>query len=325
MSRSISATAAAPPIDATATSRSTPPDFETAQRALFNAVGLEVRSRFVDLDAPSVRTHLFEAGPPDGERTRLFVHGGGSFGAFLAPLVARLVDERVVGFDRPGYGLSGPFDYDRRTLAGVDVATLDGVVDALGVERVDLVGHSMGGYASVRYALARPDRVRRLVLIGACAAFPGTWPPLPLRLLTVPVVSRVLQRLQPSGEAGALAVAEVFGERDAVAANPAVLQAMVAHEADPVSSAAGLSELGAFFSLRGWHPSVELRPADLQRLEPPSLLVWGEDDPIAAPDDIREGVADIPDARLEVVPGAHAPFLTHPARCAGLVGDFLDV
>lgn len=299
-------------------------DFETAQRRLFDAVGLDVRARFVDLTEPRVRIQLFEAGPTDEDCPLLFVHGGGSFGAFLAPLIAQLDDSRVVGFDRPGYGLSGDFEYTESTLRQTDIDVLDGVVDELGVEQVDLVGHSMGGYASVQYALARPDRVRRLILVGACAGFPGTRPPLKLRLMTVPLLKQLLQRMQRPDEEGILTVAEIFGERDAVAANPTLTQAMVAHERDPKSSRAGVSELSAFFSIRGWHPSIRLRDGELCDVQQPTLLIWGADDPIGSPDDVRAGVESIPDARFEVVPTAHAPFLTYPGRCGELIGAFRD-
>lgn len=299
-----------------------PIDFETAQHDLFDTVGLDVRSRFVELDEPRVRVHVFEAGPAEGHHPLLFVHGGGSFGAFLAPLIAQLDDDWVVGFDRPGYGLSDDFLYQERTLRRTDIDVLDGVIDDLGVEQVDLVGHSMGGYASVQYALARPDRVRRLVLIGACAAFPGARPPLPLRLMTVPLLNRFLLWVQQPGEAGILDVAEIFGEREAVQANPALLQAMVAHEGTPKSSKAGLSELSAFFSIRGWHPSVRIHDDDLRAIQQPTLIIWGDDDPIGSPDDVRAGVEAIPDVRFETVPAAHGPFLTYPERCAEYITAF---
>ena len=63
-------------------------DFETAQGELFESVDLDVQSRLVDLDEPRVRLHIFEAGRRDDEPPLLFVHGGGAFGGFLAPLMA---------------------------------------------------------------------------------------------------------------------------------------------------------------------------------------------------------------------------------------------
>jgi pimeloyl-ACP methyl ester carboxylesterase len=104
--------------------------------------------------------------------------------------------------------------------------------------------------------------------------------------------------------------------------NPALVQAMAAHERDPTSSEAGLSELSAFFSIRGWHPSIRIRDDDLRAIQQPTLVIWGDHDPIGSPDDVRAGVQAIPDVRFETTPTGHGPFLTYPERCADLVRAF---
>lgn len=138
-------------------------DFETAQRDLFEAVGLDVRSRFVELESASGRTHVFETGPPDDDHPLAFVHGTAAFGAFLAPLVAQFDDVRTITFDRPGYGRSEPFEYTEENLLRTLDGTIEGVLDDAGVEQVDLVGHSMGAHAIIRFALAHPERCARLL------------------------------------------------------------------------------------------------------------------------------------------------------------------
>lgn len=70
---------------------------------------------------------------------------------------------RVIAIDAPGHGLSGRTPR-RYTLAEDARATLE-VLDALGVDRAVLVGHSWGGMSSVRTALAAPERVRGLALL----------------------------------------------------------------------------------------------------------------------------------------------------------------
>lgn len=293
--------------------------FAAAQRALFEAVGLETRSRFVDLETPRVRTRVVEAGPRNGEHPVVFVHGTGGFGAFLAPLMARLDDVPLLTFDRPEYGLSGEFTYTEGTIRETLVETIAGVLDEVGCERVDLVGHSMGGHAALRFALTHPGRVRRLVTLGALPGFPGTSPPLPLRLLTVPLLGRLVRRLQKPGEEGVHDIAEVFGEGDAITDHPAFVRAIAAHEADPKSVAAAVSEYNALLSLRGWRASVRLREDELRSIPRPTTLVWGANDPLGGPDAVREQVAWLPDARFEVVEAGHIPYLAHPARCAQLI------
>jgi pimeloyl-ACP methyl ester carboxylesterase len=301
--------------------RDAPTAFETAQRALFASVGLDPRSQFVDLETPRVRLHVFEAGPPDDDTPLVFVHGTAAFGAFLAPLLAAVEGRRVIAFDRPGYGLSDPFVYTTATVRRTLLDVLDGVLDDLGLDRVDLVGHSMGSHAAILYAGAHPERVRRLFLVGSVPAFPGTRPPWPLRVLTVPGLGRLFQRLQTPGEAGVLDIAEMFGERDAIQRYPELIAAIAAHEADPTAATAGRSEFRALISPLGWRPSVRLTDADLRRVETPTTVVWGDHDTLGTPDAVRGGVETIPDVRFETVAAGHMPYLAHPERCARLLTE----
>lgn len=83
----------------------------------------------------------------------------------LAPALA--FEGAVARMDQRGHGASEspPGPYARSDLANDAVA----VLDALGVERAVLVGHSMGGIVSMQTALDHPDRVAGLVLIGTAS------------------------------------------------------------------------------------------------------------------------------------------------------------
>ena len=301
-----------------------PIDFETAQQELFEEVGLDVQSQFIDLETPRVRTHVFEAGPPDDDVPLIFVHGGMLFGAFFAPLMAQFDDTRMIAFDRPGYGLSDKFVYTTGNIRQNASDVIGGVLDHLEIEQADLVGQSGGGYASIQFALAHPERVRRLILIGAVVNFPRTPLPFPFRLLTVPLLDRLLQRLQKPGEEGVLEFAELVGEREAIQRYPALVRAMAAHQGILESDGAGVSELKAHFSILGWHASSRIRDRELQNLQHPTLIIWGDNDPFGAPDDVRESVNLIPDVRFETLDSGHAVFLGHPERCAQLIREARD-
>ena len=300
-------------------------DFETAQRRLFEAYGLETRSRFVDIENPRVRMHVFETGTSEEDTPLVFLHGTAAFGAFFAPLMGHLDDTRMIAFDRPGYGLSDPFVYTEENIQRTVVETLKGVLDELGIERADLVGHSMGGHTGILFALAHPDRVRRLVLVGSVPAFPGTRPPVQLRLLTVPGLNRLIRRLQKSGEEGVLDIAEIFGEREAITDHPAFIRAIAAHEDSSKAAEAGFSEFNALFSVRGWHPMVRLSEDDLHDLQPPTTVIWGDHDTLGGPEDVQDTVELIPNVRFEIVDAGHIPHLAHPERCARLIREVRDV
>lgn len=292
-------------------------EFETAQGAVFDAAGLSVESSFIDLETPAVRTHLFEAGDVAGAGPPLlFLHGSAAFGAFLAPLMGELEEYRLIGFDRPGHGLSGPYEFRPGSVRRTTIETVESVLDALELERVDLVGHSMGAFAGIEFARTHPERVRTVSLVGSVPMFPGTSPPMPVRLSTTPVIRRVVERLQGSGEDGVLEIAEIFGERDTIQAYPELIRAIAVHEAVPKTRTAGQSEFRSLMTLRGWRKAVELREDQLASLPQPTTIVWGNQDPLGLPDEVRHGVESIPDVRFTTVDAGHMPFLGHPRTCA---------
>ena len=142
------------------------------------------RSRQLDTRSGG-RVHVVEtgAGPPV-----LFLHGSGTSSLSLLPLMEHLQGVRAVAVDRPGFGLSEPARVPRSRFRDAAVEFVDEVVDQLGLDAPVLAGQSMGGTWALWYALARRDRVSGLVLVGSAPLLPGTRPPLPLRLMAVPVL-----------------------------------------------------------------------------------------------------------------------------------------
>lgn len=293
--------------------------FEAAQVRVFEDLEIETRSRFVRLDQPSVKIHLTETGEQDTDAVPLvFVHGTGFFGATFGPLMAHLDDSWLISFDRPGYGLSGDFTYSAQNTRQTAVDVLRGILNQLGIEQVDLVGHSAGGLWSSVFALARPQRVRRLVLVGGFPV-PGTRPPIPFRLFSVPVLKRVLTRLQDSNEQGVLKQFEMFGEGETIQTYPSLIEAVVAQNRNPRTDDVVLSEFDVALTLRGWRPSARLREEELIDLTQQTLVIWGENDPIGGPTEVRDSVEKIPDVRFEAVDAGHFPWLGHPEACADLI------
>ena len=145
--------------------------FEQAEQRLFAACGVQVASRRVLLADPPLAVRVLEAG--EGPALVL-VHGSGMSAATWAPLMPWLGSYRLIAFDLPGFGLSDTFDYSGRPLRAHAVAQLTSLLDALGLERVPIVGTSLGGMWALCLALDAPNRIVGLASLGVPAvALPG--------------------------------------------------------------------------------------------------------------------------------------------------------
>ncbi|WP_248323815.1 MULTISPECIES: acetoin dehydrogenase dihydrolipoyllysine-residue acetyltransferase subunit [unclassified Caballeronia] len=118
---------------------------------------------FVDVDG--IRVRYASRGSDDASRAAvLFIHGfGGDLDNWLFNLDALAEKHRVFALDLPGHGQSTP------KVPGTSLADLAGFVgkfmDAVGLERAHLVGHSMGGGIAAQMAVDQPKRVQSVALI----------------------------------------------------------------------------------------------------------------------------------------------------------------
>jgi 2-hydroxy-6-oxonona-2,4-dienedioate hydrolase len=142
---------------------------------------------------------------------------------------------REIAADRPGYGLSDPVDLPRHRYRETATAWLDGLLDALDLDTAALVGHSAGGLWALWYALAHPDRVRRLELI-APRAVPNTRCPLPYRLMATPGLGQLLSRVSSPSPKSLLRFASFLGEGLSLRKNPDLIDFMVAVRRDPLAA-----------------------------------------------------------------------------------------
>ncbi|HEX7060975.1 MAG TPA: alpha/beta fold hydrolase, partial [Woeseiaceae bacterium] len=150
--------------------------------------------RYIEVDGGR-RVHLTEAG--EGTPV-LFLHGSSTSSLSLLPLLEHLDGVRAIVADRPGFGLSDPVRLERRRFRAAACEFVDEVLDALTLETAALAGNSMGGTWALWYALERPHRVRRLVLLGASPTLPGTRAPTPMRAIAAPVIGDLLSRVKTS-------------------------------------------------------------------------------------------------------------------------------
>lgn len=287
-----------------------------AEARVMAELGIEARERW--LTRPAMRARVLEVG--DGPPT-LHVHGGGGFGALHAPLAAALPGRRHLLLDRPGFGLSERVDqhpgFRRRS-----VDLLVSVLDALELDRVDLVGNSIGAGMGLWLALEHPDRVRSLAFVGGAAMLPG--PPLPflLRLLAMPGLGPLLIRMDRPSPRQVRSVLSRFGQ-DPDAVSPAMRDLILAVERHPTYAVAWAEILAASISWRGQRPGLILTPEELSSVPHPVAFAWGARDPMVALEDGRAAAAAMRDARLEVTGIGHLPWLDDAAAVASAIEPVL--
>jgi pimeloyl-ACP methyl ester carboxylesterase len=266
------------------------------------------------------RVHVIEAGqgPPV-----VFLHGSSTSSLSLLPVLERLEDVRAIAVDRPGFGLSDPVRVPRERFRDAAVEFLDQVLDELGLQASALAGNSMGGTWALWYALARPERVRRLVLLGSAPLLPGTRPPRPLRVTAAPLVGDLLPYVVKPNRKRLVRLMASMGEGDTIVRYPELIESVVAAARDPIASVVNLAELRAVISPVGFRPSARMHPEELRRLNVPTMLIWGDHDPVGTAEVARETARLMPRAQLELLPAGHVPYLGHPQRVSELVSKFI--
>jgi pimeloyl-ACP methyl ester carboxylesterase len=280
----------------------------------------EVRRRYLTLPRGD-RIHVLEAwdGPP-----AVFLHGMNTSSLSWMPMLRHLAEVRMVAVDRPGRGLSDP--WPPTPPAGVRSAAVrfvNDVLDELGLQRTVLVGQSGGGIWALWYALAHPERVSGLVLLGSTPLLPGTRVPAPLRLAAIPVAGDLLSRLMKPTPKTLVRLLSSVGEGETILEYPDLLEALVVGGNDPVAAAADRAELRALVNPFGFRRSMRFRAEQLRAVEVPTLVIWGDRDSVGSVGVARNAAQLIPGAHLEVLPVGHVPQFGCPARTADLVSTFV--
>lgn len=294
--------------------------YREAERALWSHYGLEPTERFVEVESPAVRLRLLEVG--SGEPV-LFVHG--TIGPAWPPLVRELNGFRSLLLDRPGWGLSSPLDFSRYEYKAVVADVLRGVLDALGIERANIVGGSIGDVWALRLAERHPSRVARAVLLGSGPLLPEIAVPGPIQALASPAgeemvrsptsPQRVREMLLGGGHGASLdagRIPEVLIEwRSALGTHTDSMR----HEREMVQAIVGPT---------GYRPGLTFEDSELAAIQRSILLVYGTADPLGTVETWRRFTGLLPDGELRLLNGfGHQPWLDDPSAVAGHVGRFL--
>ena len=261
------------------------------------------------VNAAGIRTNLHDLGngPPV-----LLIHGSGpgvSAWANWRLVMPELAKQaRVIAPDRVGFGFTDRPAGQAYTMDAW-VAQAVGVLDALDIEKTDLVGNSFGGGLALALAIRHPQRVRRLVLMGSVGV------PFPI----TPGLDAVWG-YQPSFETMRRLMGIFAFDRNLVSDELAQLR----HEA---SIRPGFQEsFAAMFPAprQRWVDAMVSPEAAIRALPHPTLVVHGREDQVIPLANSLRLAELIPRAQLHVYGQCgHWTQIEHAARFAQLVGNFL--
>ncbi len=238
--------------------------------------------------------HYTETGA--GSPTLVLVHGaGGTWGTWTRQLEGLADVARIIALDLPGHGASSG---DGCRAVADYAAVVQGFLGALGAGPVALGGHSMGGAITQTVALAAPDLLRGIVLVGTGA-----------KLRVFPKLFEVMEKDYAEG------VAFISG----FAWSPASSLALTEGGRRAMLETRAAVTLGDFRGCDGFDVMARLGQIRL-----PALVVVGEDDQLT-PSKYAEFLAGtIPGARLVRIPRAgHYVMLEQPDETNRAIREFL--
>jgi pimeloyl-ACP methyl ester carboxylesterase len=282
--------------------------FQTLEAKYANAA-----SHFVDLPG-GYHVHYRDEGDPK-QPLLVLLHGfGDSFTSWEGWVRQLNTQFRIISLDFPGHGLTRAPADSRLSAEGL-ADFVDAFATKLALPKFAVAGNSMGGGVAWQLAVRHPDRVDALILVDA-AGFPNEKPPgdvpLAFKILQYPIGRAVLRNIdnRPLIEQGLKT--DVF---DKSLITPFIVDRWADFQRAPGHRAILMSvNLGSLSAT-----------ADLvSTIKAPTLILWGENDPLIEPAAAKKFAAAIPAAQLITYPNVgHLPQIEIPQRSAADAAAFL--
>jgi len=220
---------------------------------------------------------------------------------------------QVIAFDNRGAGQTdkpdGPYNVD---MLAADTA---GLLDALEIKGLAVMGHSMGGFVAQELALSRPELVGKLILSATNFGGPNHVPVTPEAMQVM--MDRSGDPVEVVKRGIAAACAPGFDE-----AHPEIVQELIEYRlGNPVPPAQYQAQMAVGLGLLSAEACFEHRLKDVQA---PTLILFGEHDKVVPPGNAELLARDIPDSTIRVLPGAGHMFpMETPEAAVEAITNFL--
>jgi pimeloyl-ACP methyl ester carboxylesterase len=266
-------------------------------RAVVEARYTSPTSQFISI-SDGVRLHVRDEGKRDAP-VLILAHGSNASLHTWEPWVGQLKDNwRVISFDFPAHGLTGPSKsgvYSGTTY----VQVVDDLAQHFKVDRFVLGGNSMGGAVAWRYALAHPEKVAGLILVDA-AGYPRDTgkPPLIFRLARAPILGDVFSRVSTKGM--------IESNLKQVMVDDALVTPEMVQRYHDLLMREGNRQATLARMRAG--PDAPTSYQQIPTITAPTLVIWGEADPWIPFADAKRFTQEIKGSKLVAYPNiGHLP------------------
>lgn len=268
-------------------------------------------SKFIVVEG--TRVHYRDQGNPQG-KPLVLIHGIISSLHTWDGWVKELgKDYRIIRFDLPGFGLSGPLPNDSYTREDY-VRFLDAFLTQLKIKNPSLIGNSLGGFVSWNYAATFPHKLNKLVLLDP-AGYPFD-PPWIVEMAAIPGVGQASQVISPRFIAE-WTLKDIYGSSH----KPSEETVDRYYE---IFLKEGNRQMCArvFLDLLKYR---HYQPVEIPTIKNPTFIMWGADDKFIPVAQHQLWQRDLPLAKIKIYPGlGHIPMEENPKLTAQDVREFLS-
>ncbi|HCB38668.1 MAG TPA: alpha/beta hydrolase [Gammaproteobacteria bacterium] len=269
-------------------------------------------SQFIEVGGQFV--HLRDEGPRQDTTPIVLLHGTSASLHTWDGWVAELSQtRRVIRFDLPGFGLTGPAADGNYSLAAYVDFVID-VMDTLGIERFVLAGNSLGGSIAWRTTAAHPQRIEKLILVDSGGyPFEAESMPLAFVISQTPLLNRIMEFTLPRSAVESN-VRDVYGDPSRVTPE------LVDRYFDLSLREGNRGALRERFAQLEYQDQSAL----VQTIQQPTLVIWGAQDRLIPPSIARRFEQDLPNGQLVMFAElGHVPHEEAPTETVAAVTKFL--
>jgi pimeloyl-ACP methyl ester carboxylesterase len=273
------------------------------------------------LEMMGMQVHLRDEGPRSDKSPVILIHGtSSSLHTWDGWAQALTRERRVIRFDLPGFGLTGPSP-DGMYSIDKDVSLVVAILDRLAIKRCVLGGNSLGGTVSWRTALTHPSRVEKLILVDSGGySTPSISVPIafqvPDRMAGLPRIDWLMRNTLPRSLVKQ-ALRNLFGDPSKVTPE------MVERSYELMRRQGNRVALFERYRQRERWGALEHRIVELKL---PTLIIWGALDRLTSPEAAHRFHADIAGSKLMIFDDlGHLPQEEDSTRTVLAVQEFLKL